>query len=93
MSKFAFVMSALLLSTSPAVAQTAPVQAAQAQEIPSTDSSDVNRIVCRKTEKIGSRLGAKKVCLTVKEWQDRASEDRDETGRVQRDTQLGLPSG
>lgn len=93
MSKFAFVMSALVLSTSPAVAQTAPVQSPQAQDIPSTDKSDVNRIVCRKTEQIGSRLGAKKVCLTVKEWQDRASADREETDRVQRDTQLGTPSG
>ena len=93
MSKFAYVLSGLMLITSPAVAQTAPVQAAQAEDIPSADSSDVNRIVCRKTEKIGSRLGAKKVCLTVKEWQDRASADREETDRVQRDTQLGTPSG
>lgn len=93
MTKFAYVIGALILSTSPAAAQTAPTQAAQAVDISSTDESDVNRIVCKKEEKIGSRLGAKKVCLTVKEWQDRASADREETDRVQRDTQLGTPSG
>lgn len=93
MSKFAYVIGALILSASPAVAQTAPTQAPQAVDIPSTEKSDVNRIVCRKTETIGTRLGAKKVCLTVKEWQDRASADREETDRVQRDTQLGTPSG
>lgn len=93
MVRFAYVTGALMLIAPPAVAQTVPTQAAQAQEIPSTDKSDVNRIVCKKEEKIGTRLGAKKVCLTVKEWQDRASADREETGRVQRDTQMGVPQG
>lgn len=93
MVRFAYVAGVLMLIASPAAAQTAPAQAPQARDIPSSDKSDVNRMVCKKTEQIGSRLGAKKVCLTVKEWADRAAEDRNETDRVQQGTQLGLPSG
>jgi hypothetical protein len=83
MLKFACVASVLLIAAAPAAAQD-PVTPAQSQPIVvSTDKAEVNRIVCKKQEQIGSRLGAKKVCLTVKEWQDRAAEDRVETERVQ----------
>lgn len=92
MLKSVAVASLLLTVAAPAAAQT-PVTPAEAKDVASSDSSDVNRIVCKKEEKIGSRLGAKKVCLTVKEWEERAAQDRDETGRVQRDTQMGTPSG
>lgn len=91
MVRFAYVAGVLMFVASPAAAQTAPASAPQARDIPSSDASDVNRIVCKKTEQIGSRLGAKKLCLTIKEWAERASEDRNETGRVQQGTQLGLP--
>jgi len=50
---------------------------------PSRIKGDPNRIVCQKEETIGTRLGAKKVCLTVAEWQQRAKEDREQTERVQ----------
>lgn len=93
MLKFAYVMSALVVIAPPAVAQTSPAQAEQARDVSSADPSDVNRIVCKKEETVGSRLAAKKVCLTVKEWQERTAQDRDETDRVQRDTQTGFPGG
>jgi hypothetical protein len=57
-----------------------------------TAKVDVNKIVCQKEQEIGSRLGAKKVCLTVKQWQDRADADRDQTERVQQTTAT-RPSG
>ena len=50
---------------------------------PSLPRGDPNRIVCEKEETIGTRLGAKKVCLTVAEWEARKSADRDQTERVQ----------
>lgn len=50
---------------------------------PSPLHGDANKIVCEKEETIGTRLGAKKVCLTVAEWQARAKDDRDQTERVQ----------
>lgn len=64
----------------PAAAQTTvqpqPVQAP-------TANSDVNKLICKKEEQIGSRLGAKKVCMTLEQWQARTSQDRDQLERVQ----------
>ncbi|HWI76237.1 MAG TPA: hypothetical protein VNS53_04045 [Sphingomicrobium sp.] len=55
---------------------------------PSTMKGDPNRIVCQKEETIGTRLGAKKVCLTVAEWQARQRDDRDQTESVQGGTRV-----
>ncbi len=80
MVKYAFLIAAGASLAAPAAAQTA----VQPQAIVvQTTKSEVNRIVCKKEIPIGSRLGAKKVCLTVKEWHDRADADRDSTERIQ----------
>jgi hypothetical protein len=47
--------------------------AAQVQQPASptaSKKSDLDRMVCEKQEQIGSRLGARKVCKTVREWQE-----------------------
>lgn len=80
MAKFACLASALLVVAVPALAQ-APASPTQ-----DLKKSDVNKVVCQKEEQIGSRLGAKKVCLTVKEWLDRAQLNREETERAQQNT-------
>lgn len=54
-----------------------------ATDNPAPVKGDPNRIVCQKEETIGTRLGAKKVCLTVAEWQARQRDDRDQLERVQ----------
>ena len=46
--------------------------------------SDVNKLVCKSQETIGSRLGTKKVCLTVQEWKEQADFYRDQTESWQR---------
>jgi riboflavin synthase alpha subunit len=81
MSKLASLTGALILISSPAVAQ-------DARDIAKADTkkADVSRIVCQKEEQIGTRLAAKKVCLTVKEWQERAQLNREETERAQLNT-------
>jgi len=80
MLKSAFLIAAGVAVAVPAAAQTTiqqqPAQAATAK-------SDVNKLVCKTEETIGSRLAAKKVCLTVQQWQDRAAQDRDQLERVQ----------
>jgi hypothetical protein len=80
MLKSAFLIAAGLGVAMPAVSKTTvqpqPVQAATAK-------SDVNKLICKKEEEIGSRLGAKKVCLTLEQWQARTSEDRQQLERVQ----------
>jgi hypothetical protein len=80
MVKSVILVAAGLAVGMPAAAQTTlqpqPVQAATAK-------SDVNKLICKKEEQIGSRLGAKKVCLTQEQWQARTSEDRQQLERVQ----------
>ena len=92
MFRLASVASVLTLIATPAVAQTTSAAAPAAQQVASTDSSDARRIVCKKEESIGSRLGSKKVCLTVKEWEDLSKDSRDATEGWQRQTPT-RPSG
>ncbi len=80
MLKFAFLTSALALAGVPAAAQAPQVQPVAAS---SSSSPDTNKIVCKKEDTIGSRLGAKKVCLTTKEWADLAKQSREEVERIQ----------
>lgn len=90
MHRIACVTSALLialvLAASPATAQTPAAQPVTAKDVPPTEATDLNRVVCRKVEQIGSRLGAKKVCLTLQEWQDRTRDDRTNLEKGQADT-------
>jgi hypothetical protein len=78
-----------VVSTS-AIAQSAPSAAVQ----PSANSqkNDLERIVCEKQEEIGTRLGARKVCKTVKQWEEQRRIERDEVERVQRNVNQS-PSG
>jgi hypothetical protein len=80
MLKSMLFVTAVAVLAMPAAAQTTvqpqPVQAATAK-------SDVNKLICKKQEEIGSRLGAKKVCLTQEQWQARTNDDREQLERVQ----------
>ena len=81
MLKLASVIGAGLLLAVPSMAQTTEVTKVSA------DEKDPNRIVCQKEEQIGSRLGAKKVCMTAKEWEVLQKEHRDEAERLQLNAQ------
>jgi hypothetical protein len=71
-----------MLIASPAIAQT-PTESAAKYD---AKKSDADRIICQKEEQIGTRLAPKKVCLTVREWAERAQLNRAETERVQQNT-------
>ena len=43
-----------------------------------------DRMVCETEEKTGSRLGARRVCLTVAQWAEKRREHREATEKVQR---------
>ena len=45
--------------------------------------NDPNEVVCNKEESTGSRLGAKRVCMTRTQWADRQLQDRLELERTQ----------
>jgi len=72
------------------VSATAPAQVITSYRTnnPSPLKGDPNRIVCQKEETIGTRLGAKKICLPIAEWQARQATDRDQTERVQSGTRV-----
>lgn len=93
MFKYAILMAAGVSLSIPAAAQTAVQAPAQAAPIVVQNTkSEVNRVVCKKQEEIGSRLGAKKVCMTVKQWQDQADANREDVERIQQNTGT-RPSG
>lgn len=65
-----------------AVAQAPAAAPAQAQA--AAKPANANEIVCEKQETTtGTRLGAKRVCMTRGEWADRRMQDRQELERVQ----------
>jgi hypothetical protein len=65
----------------------ATVSTAQVTSYKSNNQSlikgDPNAILCKREEAIGTRLGAKKVCLTIAEWNDLARENRERTEHIQ----------
>lgn len=69
-----------------------PVVAATSQPAPTPivvvgkdgKKSDPNRIICEKQETTGTRLGARKVCLTAAQWQEKRREHREELERAQK---------
>lgn len=84
--KFAAMAGSLLLGAAPVLAQV-PAPAPKA----ASKQSDVDKVVCHREEEIGSRLNAKKVCMTVHDWVERQQEHRDEVDQLQRDS--AVPSG
>jgi hypothetical protein len=92
MFKFISVASALLIATSPVIAQTGTAAPATGAQTPKV--KDPNRIICQKEETLGTRLGARKVCKTAQEWQDMRAQHRDNLEGVQRQaTSTGIPAG
>jgi hypothetical protein len=74
------MMMMLVLIASPATAQVTSLQAAN--QLPKT--GDPNRIVCEREETTGTRLGSRKVCLTVAEWAEKTREHRETVESIQR---------
>lgn len=71
---------ALLLGATPALAEpAAPAPTSKTQ----TDEGDLNKVVCRRVEAIGTRLSAKKVCRTKAQWDSEASANRQDLERSQ----------
>ena len=77
------------LIAAPAIAQAPAAVPAQTQTTAKKD--DPNEKICVKEESTGSRLGAKRICMTRAEWADRKLQDQQELTRVQ--TQRSGPSG
>ena len=46
--------------------------------------SDPNKPICERVEQIGTRLGARRVCMTAAQWAEQRREQREAMERVQR---------
>lgn len=46
--------------------------------------SNPDKVVCESEETTGTRLGARRVCMTVAQWADKRREHREALERVQR---------
>jgi hypothetical protein len=64
----------------------AGAQVTQVATIPPQAKGDSNRMVCEKEETIGTRLGARRVCLTVEQWKEKHREQREWTEQIQSGT-------
>jgi len=53
------------------------------------NKSDLDKVVCEKQETMGTRLGAKKVCMTVAQWIEFQNDVKDQARRLEI---LGLKS-
>lgn len=70
---------ALAISAVPAAASDPAPSAPAAQ----TDEGETNKVVCRRVEAIGTRLGSKKVCRTKAQWDQEAAANRQDLERSQ----------
>ena len=80
MMKIMPVALAAFIAT-PAIAQSTPTTAVESSA--NAQKGDLDRIVCEREEQIGSRLGARKVCKTVREWQEQRRIQRADFEKVQ----------
>lgn len=76
----------LIAAVAMPVAAQAPATASQAQ--PSAKEDPLNKVVCRKEESLGSRLNAKRVCLTVREWKDMQDANREAFDKFMQHAQM-----
>lgn len=73
----------LALGAAMAIVSAVPA-VAQQDDKPASKQKDPNQVVCEKVEELGTRLSAKKVCMTRSEWAERRRQDRMDIDRTQR---------
>ncbi len=45
--------------------------------------NDPHKVVCKKIDKTGSRLGSTKLCMTKAEWEEKTRRDQEDLKRMQ----------
>ena len=75
-------IAASALSVQAVAQQPAPQPSAPAATQPAKTSAD-DKMVCEREEQIGSRLGARKVCMTVRQRAEKARLERQDLEKVQ----------
>ena len=92
MKKLSTLIFVASLLSSAATAQVTSLQTAN--PAPKGSSQDLDKIVCEMAQTTGTRLGARRVCKTVAEWQDQRRQHREGLEEVQRmGTSVGCQEG
>jgi hypothetical protein len=90
MMKLTMFLAATLLVSTTAAAQVTSFES----NIPVQRGHDPNRVVCEVDQTTGTRLGARKVCKTVAEWQQMRTEHRETVEDFERrNTSVGCQEG
>ena len=85
--------AALLLAATLAVAEEQPAPSAgqptangQTPQPAATpeDPNDPNKVICKREQMTGTRVATQRICMTRREWDERAGESDDSTRRWQR---------
>ncbi|WP_442678139.1 hypothetical protein ACSBM8_11385 [Sphingomonas sp. ASY06-1R] len=74
----------ILLFAMPAAAQSDSAAPAAPTVLASKAAPSRDKMVCRTMQRTGSRLGGKRECMTVAQWDERAKNDREELDRMSR---------
>lgn len=81
MMRKTMILALAALGATAAAAQT-PGQSA----VPVKPAKDPNKMICEREEETGSRLAARKVCLTREQWEMRRRDHRNELERAQQNS-------
>ena len=73
--------AALAFSATSAVAQISSIESSRSS---GKAPKDPNKPICERVEQIGTRLGARRVCMTAAQWAEQRREQREDMERVQR---------
>lgn len=73
-------------------AASAPAPAATATTTTTTQSSDLDKVVCRTmTAPTGTRIGARRECLTQRAWDDIRQQSEKDTSKMQENRGIVSP--
>jgi hypothetical protein len=85
MSKYTFITAGLLVISAPAFAQIV-IQDTPTPVVPAKNAgskSDLDKVVCRVQETIGSRLDSHQVCMTKQQWWQFEQDNKQKVQEIQ----------
>lgn len=89
-------MSIAAIALMTAVPASAQITFDDTPAAPGANAKDpkAGKLICERVEEVGSRVAAKKVCLTAAQWQERRRQESELVRDTQRqNTSTGTPSG
>lgn len=80
----AVFLGAAAFAATASLANPAPQSTAPGNSAGTTAKTpDPNEVICERQEDVGSRLSAKRICMTRSQWADQKTQDRQQLEKVQ----------